>query len=794
MFFILVEEFHLGVNDLVRICGHLGPVKSLRKSFFFFITPVATKRLKAWLRTFTQTSVESCSLIILASRNVTTDQCSKLMYIFWLYGRESMFGPIFSEINKSRTLLSNVRPDLAAEVDKEAVQSLDEASPPIVLPSVTPAVTGNSAAPATNSLRQGPRPLQHVSTFRSSCTTVTATPRVSIGGQRLHAPQVNNPVANKNPPNPNQPKAKRLPPALSSVISPRKGPANNAARQKANPANMTRAAPNRSQEAASSSRLKPPQTEQFNGRDDFAARLENHIRTRLDSSSDSESQRHQAPVPPPQTDPATNEANRPNPQNGTQNVIPQEMPTDNSRQLGPRQLPPGGQSPWCTDVRSVPFVGIRLYKPSRTAGKIRPNPDQLSSPPQGVGEQQENNNLAHVVPQGAPNFYTNPPWHRARPPGANNVDFTADPDFEQDDTSMDRGTFGQNDQPRFPFRFQNRDRAEARSYFPGHGKNNKRKRRLWVRNKERMRNPMGCGLGGYGNTDQYSNYDDSVPYYYRGLSIYDNQAPGPYRNQGSESYHSNGPRPWNGEEWDGWPSPVPGQNEDSGQDNNDSLPEGDGGGSEQNSDQISDLPSEISTEPQSVNSDIHRGDSPTPTQVSGGGDQNYSPLPDISTQTDATSTGGTNTVTDPGEVQDETGHQESEDEDMENFGSLVIDTEDDCVVQDTPLLALHPLHPPSPDILTHQLNIEVEPSDSRVESNPSPSETFLSPSSAFPSTSSAFPTSSAAPVDLLAPPSSQVSPVPLRESNMLDGPALITATLAATSAKEQQQASNTSLA
>ena len=118
------EQFEVSAKEIVRCLGHLGKLKN---TLFVFITPACVQRLKATvekLRPGHQGTV--CSLFVIFLQEMAEDFLGQLIYIFWMMSRTSVFGQIFSEVDRNGALdlLANIKPSILTRLQNvESKQS-----------------------------------------------------------------------------------------------------------------------------------------------------------------------------------------------------------------------------------------------------------------------------------------------------------------------------------------------------------------------------------------------------------------------------------------------------------------------------------------------------------------------------------------------------------------------------------------------------------------------------------------------------------------------------------------------
>ena len=110
---VSVKAFHVRSDDIIKCLAHLG--RNKKQTLFLFVLPNCMKRLEAFNPRFAH-----CSLIAIFATKLATAQISRLLHIFWVINKGSLFAPVFSEIDQKGALLllSNIRPEIMLKTNE----------------------------------------------------------------------------------------------------------------------------------------------------------------------------------------------------------------------------------------------------------------------------------------------------------------------------------------------------------------------------------------------------------------------------------------------------------------------------------------------------------------------------------------------------------------------------------------------------------------------------------------------------------------------------------------------------
>ena len=176
----------MACEEIVRCMAHLG--RNRKQTLFLFILPSCMKRLEAFNPRFT-----NCSLIAIFATKLVTVQISKLLHIFWVMNRSSLFSPVFSEIDQKGALLllSNIRPEIMQQTNDLIQNMMTGAGATVSTLSQSVSTSGQSVSTSSQS---GRTEVSESSTARSvSVTTAEVTissssPVVSTVASTGHQP------------------------------------------------------------------------------------------------------------------------------------------------------------------------------------------------------------------------------------------------------------------------------------------------------------------------------------------------------------------------------------------------------------------------------------------------------------------------------------------------------------------------------------------------------------------------------------------------------------------------------
>ena len=134
-------------EEIVRCMAHLG--RNRKQTLFLFVLPSCMKRLEAFNPRFT-----NCSLIAVFATKLVTVQISKLLHIFWLMNRGSLFSPVFSEIDQKGALLllSNIRPEIMQQTN-DLIQNMMTGATTSASTPTTPGQSGRAEVSETSTAK-----------------------------------------------------------------------------------------------------------------------------------------------------------------------------------------------------------------------------------------------------------------------------------------------------------------------------------------------------------------------------------------------------------------------------------------------------------------------------------------------------------------------------------------------------------------------------------------------------------------------------------------------------------------
>ena len=124
------------------------------------------KRLEAFNPRFT-----NCSLIAIFATKLVTVQISKLLHIFWVMNRSSLFSPVFSEIDQKGALLllSNIRPEIMQQTNDLIQNMMTGAGASVSTSSQSVSTSGQSVSTSSQS---GRTEVSESSTAKSVSVTI----------------------------------------------------------------------------------------------------------------------------------------------------------------------------------------------------------------------------------------------------------------------------------------------------------------------------------------------------------------------------------------------------------------------------------------------------------------------------------------------------------------------------------------------------------------------------------------------------------------------------------------------
>jgi len=168
-----VEPFHVGCEDIVKCMAHLGGNK--KQTMFLFVLPNCIKRLEAFNPRFS-----NCSLIAIFAAKLATAQVSKLLHIFWVINKTSLFAPVFSEIDQKGALLllSNIRPEILLKTNERIQHMIFGSTPEKKKPA-------RGEGPVVVVRSHSGSSVEEVPSLPVTCT-VTSTSTVTSGQQSCH--------------------------------------------------------------------------------------------------------------------------------------------------------------------------------------------------------------------------------------------------------------------------------------------------------------------------------------------------------------------------------------------------------------------------------------------------------------------------------------------------------------------------------------------------------------------------------------------------------------------------------
>ena len=152
--------------------GHRNQEQHQTLFLFLFVLPSCMKRLEACNPRFT-----NCSVITVFAPNLVTVQINKLLHIFWLMNRGSLFSPVFSEIDEkaARLLLSNIRlmTGTSTSVSTPGRTEVSESSTTRSVSVTSVAVTLSSSPRVSAVASTGHQRVNSIDSSRDSATTST---------------------------------------------------------------------------------------------------------------------------------------------------------------------------------------------------------------------------------------------------------------------------------------------------------------------------------------------------------------------------------------------------------------------------------------------------------------------------------------------------------------------------------------------------------------------------------------------------------------------------------------------